>query len=100
MMDGIVYAIGGFNYNYLISVEMLSPGSAGWVPGPSLPEAVYHPQAVVYHNSIFLFSSFYVYRLDNGTDEWVKVKHDSNFLNGRSVFPSPLLSDSNLLNCN
>ena len=104
VLNGIIYVMGGSDYhNYLNSVELLHPGSDEWVPGPTLPGAVYRGQSVIHDNTLYVLGgrsysdvdNTAIYRLDG--DNWV-TEEASLDSPRRIVFPAPLLSSRDL-NC-
>jgi len=111
VLGGTIYVMGGYDgdndgyddHNYLNSVELLHPGSDEWVPGPTLPGAVYRGQSVIHDNTLYVLGgrsysdvdNTAIYRLDG--DHWV-TEEASLDSPRRIVFPAPLLSSRDL-NC-
>jgi len=104
--EGGILAIGGFNRNYLSSVEWFDPLDNKWLPFTSLPIPLSGGQTIMWKGDVFVFGGFSsgtsapnrdVFKLQKGSKTWEVVPGVSVSHGNRPIYPAVIINN---LHCN
>ena len=101
VLDSRIYVMGGWDGDYLNTVEVYDPASDTWTYGPVLPTyASWDAQAIAYGGTVYYIDghvsqNVYSYTPGPGA-EWETLPRVSVSYNGRPVFPAPVVTSDTL----